>query len=106
VRAIGVGDAPVAFCHNPQQNRVYVANYGSSTISVLRDSAGGVEETPNAEVRTTNAATVVRGLPAGAVAFDAMGRRVVSAKAGVYFVRDEGRGAGDVGWMRKVVVQH
>jgi len=33
--------------------------------------------------------TVLRRLPAGAVAFDAMGRRVLNPKAGVYFVRGE-----------------
>ena len=35
------------------------------------------------------AATVMRKLPAGAVAFDAMGRRVVNPMPGVYFVRSE-----------------
>jgi hypothetical protein len=51
-------------------------------------------------------ATVLRRLPPGAVAFDAMGRRVVSAKAGVYFI-GEGSGARGQGSgrMRKVVVQ-
>jgi hypothetical protein len=58
------------------------------------------------------AATVLRGIPAGAVVFDAMGRRVVGAKAGVYFVvtphpdplpqRERASGAVSV---RKVVVQ-
>jgi hypothetical protein len=33
--------------------------------------------------------TVLRRLPAGAVAFDAMGRRLVNAKPGVYFVREQ-----------------
>jgi len=66
----------------------------------------GVEESPKPQVSNRKpAATVVRGLPADAVVFDAMGRRVLSAKPGVYFVRDEGRGAGDVGRMRKVVVR-
>jgi hypothetical protein len=51
------------------------------------------------------AASVVRGLPSGAVVLDAMGRRMVGGKPGVYFVRDEGRGAGDVGRMRKVIIQ-
>ena len=37
--AIGVGDGPSDLCHNPQQNRVYTANYRGRTISVLRDSA-------------------------------------------------------------------
>jgi hypothetical protein len=31
--------------------------------------------------------TVIRSLPAGSVAFDAMGRRVLNPKPGVYFVR-------------------
>ncbi len=35
--------------------------------------------------------TVVRGLPPGAVAFDAMGRRVASPKAGIYFIRVDSR---------------
>jgi hypothetical protein len=69
-------------------------------------TGGAVEEglAPQAAGRKAMA-TVVRRLPAGAVAFDAMGRRVVGAKAGVYFVRGEGRGTGDAGRMRKVVVQ-
>lgn len=69
-------------------------------------TGGAVEEGSKPQAASSKpAATVVRKLPAGAVAFDAMGRRVVGAKAGVYFVRDEGRGAGGVGRMRKVVVQ-
>ena len=52
------------------------------------------------------AATVLRGLPLGAVVFDAMGRRVVGTKPGVYFIRDEGRGVGDLGRTRKVIIQH
>jgi len=50
-------------------------------------------------------ATIVRSLPQGAVAFDAMGRRVKNPRSGIYFVRDEGRGAGDAGLTRKVVLQ-
>jgi hypothetical protein len=52
-----------------------------------------------------SATTGTRSLPTSAVTFDAMGRRATHARAGVFFVRDEGRGAGDVGRMRKVVVQ-
>ena len=50
-------------------------------------------------------ATVLRGLPPGAVAFDPTGRRVLKPKAGVYFVR-EGlgvRGQG-LGRIRKVLL--
>jgi hypothetical protein len=49
----------------------------------------------------------MRSLPPGAVVFDAMGRRVVNPKPGVYFM-GEGpgtRGQG-LGRMRKVVIQH
>jgi YVTN family beta-propeller protein len=84
---VGVGDWPMALCHNPMQNRVYVANFGSSTISVIRDSMTGIEESPKPQASSHKpAATVVRSLPAGAVAFDAMGRRVVEPRPGVYFV--------------------
>jgi hypothetical protein len=50
--------------------------------------------------------TVVRSLPDGAVVFDAMGRRVVSAKPGVYFVREEPQASSHKPQdIRKVVVQ-
>jgi hypothetical protein len=51
-------------------------------------------------------ATVSHVLPVDAAVFDAMGRRVVRAKAGVYFV-EEGLGARGQGSgrMRKVIVQ-
>jgi hypothetical protein len=52
------------------------------------------------------AAIVVRSLPQGAVAFDAMGRKAVNPRSGVYFVRDVDRGAGDVARTRKVVIQN
>jgi hypothetical protein len=42
---------------------------------------------------------------ASCVVFDAMGRRVTAQKPGIYFVRDEGRGAGDAGRTRKVVIE-
>ncbi len=48
-------------------------------------------------------ATVMRRLPAGAVAFDAMGRRVVNPKSGIYFVADDG--ARNAVHVRKVVIQ-
>jgi hypothetical protein len=53
----------------------------------------------------TVAATVARSVPADAVAFDAMGRRVVNPRSGIYFVRDEGLGTGGAGRTRKVVIQ-
>ena len=49
------------------------------------------------------AATVVRGLPAGAVTFDAMGRRSAALKSGIYFVTDNG--ARNAVHVRRVVIQ-
>jgi hypothetical protein len=77
----------------------------------------GVEETRNDERGTMNGgATVLRRLPAGAVAFDAMGRRVPDPKTGVYFVweqsaissqhsgRSAASGGRDMGVVWKVVL--
>lgn len=66
---------------------VYNNDQQDSRILMFVPAMEGVEEGPTAQVRMPHAATVVRGLPAGAVAFDAMGRRVVNPKSGVYFVR-------------------
>jgi hypothetical protein len=66
----------------------------------------GVDESPKPQAASHKlAATVMRRLPPGAVAFDAMGRRVMDPKPGVYFVRGEGRGTGDGATTRKVVLQ-
>jgi hypothetical protein len=69
------------------------------------DVLGVVEGLNPQATSRTPASTVIRSLPQDAVAFDAMGRRATRARAGVYFVRDEGRGPGDAGRMRKVIVQ-
>jgi YVTN family beta-propeller protein len=95
---------PIAW--SARERRVYVPGYYTDTLYVIRDTTLGIAEaTAENEVRAPNAATVVRNLPQGAVAFDAMGRRVVTPRAGIYFVRDEGRGAGDASRTRKVVIQ-
>jgi len=105
IRSIQTDYGSWDLCLNPVQNRVYVANRDNPTISVIRDSVSGVEEPPSADVRTTKSeAEVVQSLSEGAVVFDAMGRRAVNPKPGVYFVRDEGRGAGGGGRTRKVIV--
>lgn len=48
-------------------------------------------------------ATVVRGLPRGAVSFDAMGRRVTRPEPGIFFVK-ESEGKAQAQAVRKVVV--
>jgi hypothetical protein len=105
-----VGDGPRDFTWNPAQNRVYVANYGSSSISVLRDSAGGIEESLNPQAPNPKpAATVIRGVllweaygtrhaAYGAELLDISGRKVLDLRPGpndvshlapgVYFVRE------------------
>jgi hypothetical protein len=52
--------------------------------------------------------SVLRRLPAGAVAFDAMGGRVLDPKSGVYFVRERSAVSGkrSANAVRKVVIQH
>jgi hypothetical protein len=84
---------------------IFVADFNIG-LMVFQYYQSGVEELamPHVPSRTL-AATVVRNLPAGAVAFDAMGRRVMSPRAGVYFLRDDGRGARGAGGTRIVVVQ-
>jgi len=45
---ISVGSEPIALVWNSIQNRTYVANHYSSSISVIRDSIiSGIEETTN-----------------------------------------------------------
>jgi len=52
------------------------------------------------------AATVIHDLPAGAVVFDAIGRRATSPRSGVYFVREEPQAASHKPQaVRKVVLQ-
>jgi hypothetical protein len=53
ITTIGVGDRPCAFAWNHAQNRTYVANYYSSSVSVIRDSMVGIEE--NTEIATPSA---------------------------------------------------
>ena len=109
---IDVGARARAMCCDPVPNRVYVATWNmvvvidGSSISILRDSAGGVEESfrPQAPSRRL-AATVIRSLPPGAVAFDAMGRRVMNPKPGIYFVRQASGVGREASSVTKVVIQ-
>jgi len=120
LRTIGVGSCPIDFCHNPCQNRTYVANSYDSSISVLRDSGGGIEEMANEEVRMTNGgATIVRGVlnlqPARynrqseICLLDAAGRKVLDLKPGANDVRQLAPGVYFVrmaaGVQKKVIIQ-
>ena len=101
LRVISVADAanPVEVGHYDMPGWVngvtavggyaYVA-YGENGLQIFQYYGVGVEESPGQQVTSHKlAATVVRSLPQGAVAFDALGRRVVNPKPGVYFVSYE-----------------
>jgi YVTN family beta-propeller protein len=104
---IAVGRGPCALVWNPAENRVYVANWDASSISVLRDSMSGIEESLELQSPSRKpAATVVRSLPPGAVAFDAMGRRVVDPRSGILFMRQASSTTRGAPQVTKVVIQH
>jgi len=90
--------------------------YGQPLIA-YEDSAGlslahgidmlGIEESPKPRTPSHKpAATVMRTLPAGAVAFDAMGRRVANPRSGVYFLRSASSVTRNASSVTKVVIQH
>jgi DNA-binding beta-propeller fold protein YncE len=99
IKTIRVGAGPHDFCRNPVQNRVYVANYDGSSISVLRDSGGGIEESFRPQATSTKPApTIIRGvlfLPleygvargASSVLLDISGRKVLDLHPGANDVR-------------------
>jgi len=64
---------------------------GDDVYLIKTDSLGNVgvaEESPKPRAKSGElAATVVRSLPQGATVFDAMGRRVLPTKPGIYFLR-------------------
>jgi hypothetical protein len=81
---------------------------GVAVLAVLAQVEGrpGVDEPrqlPLPALKPASAFTL--RLPEDAVVFDAMGRRVANPRSGIFFVRDEGQGMGDVGRTRKVVIQ-
>jgi hypothetical protein len=81
-------------------NYIYVANTKAG-LQILQFYGAGVEESHKPQaIGRKPAATVMRSLSPGFVAFDAMGRKVLSPKPGVYFVREAQAQA-----VRKVVIQ-
>ena len=82
----------------------------SETLSgiILDFDPPGVEEGQQPTARGSRpAATVMRSLPVGMVAFDAMGRRVLNPKPGVFFVRERSAVGGERSavTVRKVILQ-
>ena len=86
-------------------NYAYVADYYIG-LRVIEFLGSGVEEAMNGGIATMSVRpTVVRSLPPGAVAFDAMGRRVASPRSGILFIREPSTDGGKPSAVTKVVVQ-
>ncbi|MBM3313209.1 hypothetical protein FJY70_01290 [candidate division WOR-3 bacterium] len=109
VVTIPVDSYPQAIAWNTEQNRTYVSCAGSPTrqgsIYVIRDSMpSGVEESHKPHASSRKPPTTVTGqLPTGTETFDAMGRRTMNPKPGVYFVR-EAQAQAQAQTVRKVVI--
>ena len=93
--------------HNPPRNLVYVTNRSDSSVSVIRDSDGAVDERPHSPVLDRRVEpTVTNSMPDGVTIFDAMGRRVENPRSGIYFVREEPQAASlKPQAVRKVILQ-
>jgi photosystem II stability/assembly factor-like uncharacterized protein len=95
-----VGDSIDIWCSGFNNSGNFTAYVYKTRIAPfgtgIRES--GVESGRRAFIQPT----VIRRLPAGAVAFDAMGRRVLNPKPGVYFVTDSG--AWSVVHARKIII--
>jgi YVTN family beta-propeller protein len=113
ITTIAVGNNPCSFTRNPVENRIYVANYNSISVSVIRDSLIGIEEhtqsasaffleiypNPIKTLLTIHASTSLRGIKV----YDILGnlvrtkdmtqyenRTTISVKhlsAGIYFLK-------------------
>jgi hypothetical protein len=86
------------------------SEYGEIYYKRKPASGAGVEEAMNDEWRAMkNGPTVLSGSKVqsleSVVLFDAMGRRTLNPKSGVYFVVDLGGGAGDDGRTHKIIIQ-
>ncbi len=86
-----------------QSNRGGSWNIWGSMMDATGIDINDVASEPS--ISRTTRATVIRSLPQGAVAFDAMGRRVVYPRPGICFVREEAQAASPKPQaVRKVVV--
>ena len=103
---------------------MYVANYNSNSVSVLRDSGGGIEESSEPQAASSRPApTVIQGVlflpdassqrPQAASLLDVSGRKVLdlhrgandvrALAPGVYFVR-EAQAQAQAQAIRKVIL--
>jgi len=102
---------PHDICHNPRQNRMYVANQEGSWITVLRDSGGGIEEGVTSERRAREISpSLIRGtfflsqmtpIPL----FDIFGRSVMLLRPGLNNIEALAPGVYFC-YKQKLIVQH
>jgi hypothetical protein len=99
----GLGDALIAdslVVRWPSGIVQVLADVAADQFLVVAEPQTGAEERPDAgQRRATTCKSPARGLKAGVVAFDVMGRKVAVLGSGVYFVRGPEARAG------KIVVQ-
>ncbi len=100
-----VGDSVDLWCcgfDNSFKGYIYKARISVTASGVAESGAGSRFPTRVCSLRPT----ILRSLPAGTVAFDAMGRGVVNPRSGVYFVPNEPQASIHTpGVLRKVVIQ-
>jgi hypothetical protein len=81
---------------------------GGVGLLILQYYGSGVEESPGPQTPSHKlAATVIHALPAGAVVFDGMGRKVTNPRSGVLFVQQRSAVSGEPSAVsiQKVVLQ-
>jgi DNA-binding beta-propeller fold protein YncE len=105
IKRIYVGQLPQSMEWNVTDRRVYVLSNGGTSVAVIREETGMEDSRQPAACCSQPLPTVLRSPPAGALVFDAMGRRVLDPKPGIYFVREVQGARGEVlGKPRKVIV--
>jgi hypothetical protein len=103
---VGISDVSALDLKLDENSQPIIA-YTTSDGVFLAHGVGvtGIEEYPRPQASSRKLQpTVLRRLPSGVVAFDAMGRRVTRARAGVYFVATCGEWS--TASVRKIVIQH
>jgi len=104
---VGIGGIDIEVADSGQVVVVY-STQDSGLWCARGTDVVGVKETPKPLAPSHKLqATVIRNLPRGAVAFDAMGRRVLNPRSGIFFVREAASrepSAVGVSAVRRVVV--
>ena len=106
IKVVPLTDYPAGgIAWSARERRVYVPGYYTNMLYVIKDTTTGVAEPEQPHAPSGKLeATVVRSLPRRALAFDAMGRRVLNPRSGVFFVREPSAVGGQPSAVTKVVI--